>query len=120
MVKRTGPTNIQLKKLIVDLKKLSNKEKAPIWKRVAEELSKPTRNRRKLNLSKVERSSKDNETILVPGKVLSAGELTKKVNLAAWRFSSEAKEKANKKGKTLSIPELMKLNPKGKGVRILG
>ncbi|MBU2589975.1 MAG: 50S ribosomal protein L18e [Nanoarchaeota archaeon] len=120
MVKRTGPTNVQLQKLIVELKKLSTKEKVAIWKRVANELSKSTRSRRSLNLSKVQKVAKDNETLLVPGKVLSSGELTKKVTLAAWQFSEQAKEKINKVGKAVSIQDLMKSNPKGKSVRILG
>lgn len=120
MVKRTGPTNVQLQKLIVELKKLSTKEKAPIWKRVASDLSKPARNRRTVNLSKIQKLAKDNETLLVAGKVLSAGDLTKKINLAAWQFSDKAIGKVNKAGKAMSIQDLMKSNPKGKRVRILG
>jgi len=120
MVKRTGPTNVQLQKLIVELKSLSTKQEAPIWKRIANDLSKSTRNRRMVNLSKVQKIAKDNETLIVPGKVLSAGELTKKVTLSAWQFSELAKTKVNKVGKAISIQDLMKSNPKGKGVRILG
>lgn len=71
-------------------------------------------------MSKVQKVAKDNETLLVPGKVLSSGELTKKVTLAAWQFSEQAKEKINKVGKAVSIQDLMKSNPKGKSVRILG
>lgn len=118
---RTGPTLLGTQKLIIDLKKLSNKEKAPIWKRISEEMSKATRSRREVNLSKIERHIKTGEIALVPGKVLSSGEFTKKNTLAAFRFSEKAKDKIVKAGgKAISIQQLMKENPKGKKVRIIG
>ena len=59
--------------------------------------------------------------MIVPGKVLSVGELTKKVDVAALNFSSEARRKITQaKGKVLSISELLHKNPDGKNVRILG
>jgi len=119
-MKRTGPTNINLQKLLGELKELGRKQNALIWRLVAEELAKPTRRRREVNISKIDLASDENSTVLVPGKVLSSGELTKKVTVAAWKFSGKAKEKINKKGKALTIQELMKANPKGSKVRILG
>ena len=64
--------------------------------------------------------SKEGEFIVVPGKILSQGDLNKKVTVAAYRFSEKAKEKINKLGKAILIQQLMKDNPKGKKVRILG
>jgi large subunit ribosomal protein L18e len=120
MVKRTGPTNPVLINLIRSLKKLSTKEKVNIWKRVAKDLEKPTRIRRKVNLYKINKYTRLNEIALVPGKILSEGELTKKITIAALQFSEKAKQKINKIGKAISIQELMKQNPKGKKVRIMG
>jgi len=120
MGKRTGPSNIQLRKLIVNLKRLSKKEGSPLWKRVAEDLNKATRQRTEVNIEKINRFATANETVVVAGKVLSAGKLEKKVSVAAWRFSKVAKEKINKIGKAMTIEELMESNPSGKGVRILG
>jgi large subunit ribosomal protein L18e len=49
--------------------------------------------------------------IVVPGKVLSQGEITKKVQVAAINFSKKAKEKLEKAGcETLSIKELILKN----------
>ena len=63
----------------------------------------------------------DKETALIPGKVLSDGDLTKKITIAAWAFSEKSKEKIKQAGgKTISIQELMKDNPDGKNIRILG
>ena len=120
MVKRTGPSTLELKNLIIDLNKLASKHKVKLWKRIAEDLNKPTRIRREANLYKINKYIKDNEIALVPGKVLSMGNLDKKITIAAYKFSSEAREKINKIGKAISIRELMKENPEGKKVRIIG
>ena len=114
---RTGPTNPYLKTLIRELKQLSREQNVNIWKRVAEDLNKSTRQRRAVNLSKINTYTKANETVIVPGKVLASGELDHKVEIAAFQFSEAAKKKV----KTLmKIQELMKKNPKGKKVRIIG
>ncbi len=121
MTKRTGPTNPHLRKLINFLRLKSKELKAPIWKVVAEKLEKPTRQRIEVNLSGVERYVKENETIVVPGVVLGTGILTKKLTIAAWRFSRSAKKKIEKiGGKAISIKELVEKNPKGNNVRIMG
>jgi len=120
MAKRTGPTSLTLKLLLIDLSKLYKKEKVNLWKRLEYELSKSSRNRREINLYKIDQYAKDGETVVVPGKVLSKGDLNKKLTVAAFKFSSEAKSKINKVGKAISIQQLMKDNPKGKKVRILG
>ena len=92
-MKRTGPSNPILQDLIKDLKSLSFKEKAPIWKRIAEDLERPTRKRRSVNLYTIEAYVQKDETAVVPGKVLSLGDLTKGVTVAAFQFSEVAKEK---------------------------
>ncbi|GAG29486.1 unnamed protein product, partial [marine sediment metagenome] len=51
-MKRTGPTNEHLRKLIAELKKLSIEQNAAIWKRIALELERPTRQRRIVNISR--------------------------------------------------------------------
>jgi large subunit ribosomal protein L18e len=110
----------QLNELISELKKASTKENVGIWKAVAMNLEKPTRQRRAVNLSSINRVANDNETIIVPGKVLASGELSRKVTVAAFKFSGQAKEKIVKSGKAMTIMELLKQNPKGKNTRIMG
>ncbi len=121
MANRTGPTNPYMQQLIAELKQAALKEDAAIWGRIAEDLEKPTRARRIVNIYKLEKYAKDGETILVPGKVLGTGDLTRKLKVAAFTFSSQAAEKIHKSGgKTIPINELLRENPKGKNVRILG
>ncbi len=110
-------TNINLRKLISEL----NKQEKSIWKRVASDLKKSRRNRREVNVSVINRNSKDNETIIIPGKVLGDGAIDKKLTVAAFQFSELAKSKIEKAGgNAISIKELLEKEPKAKGVKLLG
>ena len=108
MAKRTGPTNPILLKLIVELKKKSNEQSADIWRRVADDLEKPTRQRRVVNLSSLSRHTKENEIVVVPGKVLGAGDLGHKITISAFQFSNGAKEKIKKATPCESITRLLR------------
>ena len=84
-------------------------------------LEKSSKNWPEVNLNRISKYTGEKETALIPGKVLSTGELTKKVSIAAWSFSEKSQEKITKAGgKHMSIEELVKNNPKGKDIRILG
>lgn len=120
MVKRTGPTNPELQKLINDVKETAKSSNINLWKRIAYELEKPTRRRRSVNIYRINKHTREGETAIVPGKVLSMGEMTKKLTVAAYQFSREAEEKINKIGKAITIKELIKKNPQGKKIRIIG
>jgi len=120
-LKELKTTNPQLVELIRFLKKQSREQKAPIWKAVAEKLAVSRRRRIAVNISRINRYTEKNETVVVPGKVLGAGELNHPVTVAAFTFSETAKQKIKKaKGKCLTIPELVKKNPKGSNVKIIG
>lgn len=98
MAKRTGPTNYQLRKSIERLEKLSQKRGEKIWKRVATDLKKPARQRREVNISRINRITKKGEKVLIPGKVLGSGLLEHEVNVIAWNFSKRAKRKIKERG----------------------
>jgi len=112
--------NPNLAGLIQELKKLSIEKKVKLWKRIATDLEKPTRNRRIVNICKINKYAKPNETVIVPGKVLGVGELDRKISIAAYNFSEEALGKIKAKGEALTIQELMQKNPKASKVRIIG
>lgn len=121
MTKRTGPTNVHLHELIQSLKKAAIDSETPLWKRLAEDLEAPMRQRRIVNLYKISTYANDNEIVVVPGKVLATGDLSKKLSVAAWSFSAAAKEKIQKaKGEALSIGELLKRKPNVQNIRIMG
>jgi len=114
-------SNPQLQFLIDELKKLSKQENVKIWKRIASDLEKPTRKKRQVNISKINRYTQENETIIVPGKVLGSGSLDHKLTIAAFNFSRGAIEKIREaNAMPLSIIDVMKKNPKGAKMRIIG
>jgi len=63
---------------------------------VASAIAIPTRMQAKVNVGKIQESKGD--TIIVPGKVLSAGDITSKKKVYALGFSETAKEKLKKAG----------------------
>lgn len=121
MPNRTGPSNPHLSKLIAELKKKSIEESSPLWKRLAVDLERPTRNRRAVNLSRINRFSSENETVVVPGKVLGSGVIGHKVTIAAFAFSDGAIEKLRKQNcSVMSISDLISKRPKTSDIRIIG
>ncbi|MCD6323497.1 MAG: 50S ribosomal protein L18e [Desulfurococcales archaeon] len=120
-MRRTGPTNIVVRKLITQLRKASKANDAPIWGYVADLLGRPSRKRVVVNISRINRYAEDGDVIVVPGKVLGAGLLNKKVTVAALSFSETALLKIKSAGgKVLTIEDLIRENPRGSGVRVLG
>jgi large subunit ribosomal protein L18e len=116
----SNKTNPQLVATIDSLKAKTRETEAAIWRDIALRLEKPRKNWAEANLSKIERYAKEGETIVVPGKVLAAGRIDKKVTVAAYSFSeAAAKAIVAAGGKTLTFEELAKANPKGSGVRIM-
>ncbi|HWG91792.1 MAG TPA: 50S ribosomal protein L18e [Candidatus Thermoplasmatota archaeon] len=116
--KKTNPVLVDL---VLDLKKMSWTNEAPIWRDIAKRLEKPTKRRVEVNLSRVERYLGDGEIALVPGKLLAAGTVTRKMTVAAYSFSESARAKVKAAGgECLTIRELAERNPKGQKVRILG
>lgn len=100
---------------MLDTVMLLRKQKAEFWQNIAGLLSKPKRKSIDVNLSKIEKYSDNNDIIVVPGKVLSSGELSKKITIASLSASESARKKAN----IISINELVKKNPKGEGLKII-
>lgn len=91
------------------------------WFPLAKRLSASTRQQASVNLSLIDHETKAGDTIVIPGKVLGSGTLTKKVRICALSFSASAKEKmkATKSEAVLLLEEIQK-NPKAEGVNILG
>lgn len=113
--------NIQLTSLVQALKKKSVEEKAALWHRIAEDLERPTRLRRVVNLSRINNYVTDNETVIVPGKVLGTGDITRKCTIAAYTYSDQAREKLLKAGcNAMSIEEFMAKNKTAKNIKVLG
>jgi len=105
-------------KSLVDTIILAKKNKN--WIKVSEILSSPRRNKINMNISDINKVAKEGKTVVLPGKILSQGEINKKINIVALNFSDKAKEKLLKAGcKVSSIVEEIKKNPEAKGIEII-
>jgi large subunit ribosomal protein L18e len=120
-MRKTNSTNPLRVQLIQLLKAQSRAKDAAVWREVAEKLSKPSRQSISVNLSRIDRCTEKNSTIVVPGKVLASGTLNHAVTVAAFAASDKAKEKlAAAKAKYLTITELLEKNPEGSKVTVMG
>jgi len=118
---RCRKTNPNLVALIQHLKDAGRVNGAPVWRDIALRLEGPMSNWAEVNIGKIERHAAENEIVVIPGKLLGAGEISKKVTVAAFRSSGQAREKIKKAGgKNMSIEDLVSSNPKGAKVRIMG
>ena len=107
---RTGPTKKSTRELIVDLEKQGKKSGKKVWKDVAARLGKPSRNLAKVNVYKLNALSKKfpGKIFVVPGKVLSSGDVDSKIGVACFTCSEKAREKIEAgKGKVMSLKELV-------------
>lgn len=120
MSKNVKKTNPRIISLISDLKTASRESGVNIWREIARRLERPTRNYPEVNLSRINRYSGTDDTVLIPGKVLGAGSIEHKVTVVALNFSDSAMEKIlDKGGSCLTIEELVRVNPGGSGIKIM-
>lgn len=111
----TGPSNYYIRKLIRDLWKT----KIKIWRVISKKLRNSRKNRISPNLYRINKLTKENDVIVIPGKVLGMGELDHSLTIACLDCSKSARQKIESSGSNLiSIEELLKQNPKGSGVKI--
>jgi large subunit ribosomal protein L18e len=101
---KTGPTNPVLAETIDRLRKTKRKTLIA----VADKLESATRRRPEVNLWKIDKYSGEGDMVVVPGKVLSEGELTHKITIAAFNFSSKALAKLKGKAKIVELEDLAK------------
>ncbi len=107
--------------MIKDLKQASKKNEAPIWSRLAELAIKPSSSRRIVNLTRINKITKDNDVLFVPGKVLGTGNISHKIILSSFSISTTAAKKIIQTGgKIMTYSDMIKKYPTGKGVMIFG
>ena len=114
-----GQLQRKTNKELVDTLIFAKKRKE--WLKIAGILSGPRRKDLNVNLSQINENVKEGDTVLVPGKVLSQGDITKKIKIVAFKFSEKAREKILKaKIQTSNIIDEIKKNPDAKGIKIFG
>jgi len=94
MDNKANPTN----PILIETIELLEEQEASLWSDVAENLGKVNRKRPEVNLSDIERNTSEGDTVVVPGKLLGSGRLTKEVKVAAFKASNSAKNHVNDGG----------------------
>ncbi|PSQ38882.1 50S ribosomal protein L18e [Halobacteriales archaeon SW_5_70_135] len=112
-------TNPRLRDLIADLKTAARESDAGVWADVAERLQKPRSTHAEVNLGRIERHAREEETIVVPGKVLGSGALRTEVIVAAVDFSGSAETKIDQVGEPIRLEQALERNPEGANVRVV-
>ncbi len=79
----------------------ADQKQGKVWNRVNELLLVPSRERISVNIYKINKNTKEGDVIVVPGKVLSTGEMDHKISIAALEYSAAAAEKMKKSGCSL-------------------
>jgi len=113
--------NPELLRAIRDLRRAASSHDAPVWASVADDLERARHPSRPVSVGHLDRVTTAEETVVVPGKVLSDGVLSKRLTVAAFSYSVQAKSKIHAAGGVaLSLHDLVKSKPDGAGVRIIG
>ncbi len=95
-------------------------KKNKCWMKIAQIISGSKRGYAAVNLKEIDENSSEGDTLVIPGKVLGLGEVTKRVRVCALEFSESAKDKLVKtKSEIVYLLEEIKKNPKAEGVKIL-
>ena len=106
--------NPELIRTIIMLKKHNSR----IWLDVANILSNSRRKNNGVNISKINKLTKANDLVVVPGKILSEGELNHALKIACIKISGKARDKL-KKAELMTIEQLCNKNKEGIGVKII-
>ena len=107
--------------MIKDLKQASRKNEAPIWSKLANLAIKPSSARRVVNLARINKITKENDVLFVPGKVLGTGNMSHKITLSSFSISTTAANKIIQTGGSImTYSDMIKKFPTGKGVIIFG
>lgn len=115
MDKKADPTN----NVLLNTIELLEQQRASVWSEVAENLGKVNRRRPEVNISDIERNTEEGDTVVVPGKVLGSGRLSKDVTVAAFKASGSAKQHINDNGEFKFIEDLVEENPEGTDVKVV-
>lgn len=118
-IKIERKTNPRIKNLIFLLKEIGYENNSKLWLSISKKLINSSKNYSSLNLSKINRYTKENDIIVVPGKILGSGELNHSLTIGALGCSFSALNKIKSvNAEYISIEEMIKKNPSGKGIKI--
>ena len=114
-------SNPRYSQLISRLETASHEADADVWTDIADRLAKPRRTHAEVNLGRIERYAREDQTVVVPGKVLGSGALQKSVTIAAVDFSRSAERKIEAaNGAAIRLEEALEEYTDGSNVQVIG
>lgn len=92
---RKQDKNLDKKEIINKLYQTGKNKNKDIYSAIAKELNRAARTNINVNISKLEKLPiiNDGDIVVIPGKLLGAGLLNKKITIYAYSFSQTAKDK---------------------------
>ena len=94
--------------------------KNPSWNFLVKELSSSTRKTPSVNLKDIDAKVKTGDTIVITGKILSKGDLTKKIRICALSISQSALERLKEsKSEFIKLKEEIIKNKKAEGIKLI-
>ncbi len=120
MARSLGKQNPELTHALLELRRAARANDAPIWSAVADRLERSRHQFSPVNVGHLARAAGGNEAIVVPGKLLSSGSLSRPLTVGVFDCSETARAKVHAAGgKVLTIHEMLMWRPDGAGVRIV-
>jgi large subunit ribosomal protein L18e len=94
----------------------------PIWRAVRKLLENTSRSRLpKVNVGKIDKLASEGDLVIVPGKVLGGGVVTKRIIVGALSFSKSARDKiVEAGGEALKIEDFVAKYHDAKVVKLIG
>lgn len=90
------------------------------WIKIAKIIAGPRRKYSEVTLNEINKLTTAGDTVVVIGKVLSTGELTKKVRICAFNASAKVSDKLKaSKSEIVTILDEIKKNPKAEGLKLI-
>jgi large subunit ribosomal protein L18e len=112
---------LQVESALEAVKAAAKSSGKPVYRRALKVLSKPVNSLPELNVGKLDAVAPDGSAVLVPGKVLGEGAVTKKLSVGAVSFTRSAAAKiAGAGGEALLLKDFVVKHGDGKGVLLIG
>ncbi len=112
--------NPEVTHALLELRRAARSHSAPIWAAVARRLERSRHRSMPVNVGHLERIAGASEAVVVPGKLLADGRISRPITVAALHCSEAARAKVHGAGgKVLTLHELLAWKPDGSGVTIV-
>lgn len=103
------------------VKTAAKASRKPVYKRAVKMLSKKNNQLVEVNVGKLDLVSSEDGILLVPGKVLGEGDVSKKLHVGAVAFTASAAQKISSAGgEALLMKDFVAKFGEGKGVFLVG